>query len=45
LLIDQKGDGEDIRNELGRMTGAKSMPRVFVNGNFIGGCDGSFFEF
>ena len=29
----------DVQAELGKMTGATSVPRVFVNGKFIGGGD------
>lgn len=29
----------DVQTELGKMTGATSVPRVFVNGKFIGGGD------
>ena len=29
----------DVQAELGRLTGASSVPRVFINGKFIGGGD------
>ena len=29
----------DVQAELGRLTGATSVPRVFINGKFIGGGD------
>jgi glutaredoxin 3 len=29
----------DIQDALGELTGARSVPRVFVGGNFIGGGD------
>ena len=31
--------GESIQQELGRRTGATSVPRVFIDGKFIGGGD------
>ncbi|KAL5109168.1 Glutaredoxin-1 [Taenia crassiceps] len=30
---------EEIMDELERMTGARTVPRVFINGKCIGGCD------
>ncbi|GAX73785.1 hypothetical protein CEUSTIGMA_g1236.t1 [Chlamydomonas eustigma] len=39
LELDQRDDGDDIQAALGEMTGAKSVPRVFVGGKFIGGGD------
>ncbi|XP_077303025.1 glutaredoxin 1 [Arctopsyche grandis] len=35
--LDQRSDGPEIQNTLGDITGAKSVPRVFVNGKFVGG--------
>lgn len=35
--LDDRGDGDQIQVILGEMTGATTVPRVFVNGNFIGG--------
>ena len=32
-------DGPAIQDELQSLTGARSVPRVFVGGNFVGGCD------
>ena len=41
--LDQSSPGGfnagDFQAELGKMTGATSVPRVFVNGKFIGGGD------
>ncbi|XP_033751079.1 glutaredoxin-like [Pecten maximus] len=38
--IDQKNyDMQSIQDDLGKLTGARSVPRVFVNGKFIGGGD------
>jgi glutaredoxin len=38
--LDQRDDGPAVQTVLGQMTGATSVPRVFVGGKFIGGCDG-----
>lgn len=35
----QHGDGIDIQDALYEVTGARSVPRVFVGGKFIGGGD------
>ncbi|RZC33980.1 Glutaredoxin domain containing protein [Asbolus verrucosus] len=35
--LDQRNDGEEILTFLGHMTGANTVPRVFVNGEFLGG--------
>lgn len=37
--LDERSDGGAIQAELGKVTGATSVPRVFVNGKFIGGGD------
>lgn len=37
LELDSEGDGSAIQDYLGQKTGATSVPRVFVNGKFIGG--------
>jgi len=37
--LDQIDDGSAIQSELGKMTGATTVPRVFINQEFIGGCD------
>jgi glutaredoxin-related protein len=34
--LDLRDDGEDIQAALGEITGARSVPRVFVGGKFIG---------
>eukprot|EP01100_Stratorugosa_tubuloviscum_P009074 TRINITY_DN37_c0_g3_i1.p1 TRINITY_DN37_c0_g3~~TRINITY_DN37_c0_g3_i1.p1 ORF type:complete len:139 (-),score=56.18 TRINITY_DN37_c0_g3_i1:56-472(-) len=39
LELDQHVLGNEIQQELGRMTGATSVPRVFINEQFIGGSD------
>lgn len=37
--LDERNDGSAIQQELGRMTGGSSVPRVFIKGAFIGGGD------
>lgn len=37
IELDQRDDGEEIQSVLGEITGAKTVPRVFVNGEFLGG--------
>lgn len=39
LELDQRDDGPAIQAYLGTLTGATSVPRVFVGGKFIGGGD------
>jgi len=39
LELDERDDMDEIQNVLQRLTGARSVPRVFVDGKFIGGCD------
>ncbi|KAH8308918.1 uncharacterized protein Grx1t [Drosophila kikkawai] len=35
--LDLREDGAEIQAVLGRMTGAKTVPRCFINGKFVGG--------
>ncbi|XP_058830410.1 uncharacterized protein LOC131689376 isoform X2 [Topomyia yanbarensis] len=35
--LDQRNDGDQIQSVLGELTGARSVPRVFINGEFVGG--------
>ncbi|KAM9832013.1 glutaredoxin 2 [Neosynchiropus ocellatus] len=35
--LDQRGDGRGVQDALAHITGARTVPRVFVNGNCIGG--------
>ncbi|KAH3837488.1 uncharacterized protein LOC127876992 [Dreissena polymorpha] len=35
--IENEGDCQSIQNELKKMTGASTVPRVFINGKCIGG--------
>ncbi|XP_033752384.1 glutaredoxin-2, mitochondrial-like [Pecten maximus] len=37
IELDDRRDGAKIQNILGHMTGAFTVPRVFVNGSCIGG--------
>ncbi|CAG0882549.1 unnamed protein product [Cyprideis torosa] len=37
IELNKHPQGEEIRDILRVLTGARSVPRVFVNGNFIGG--------
>ncbi|CAJ0578232.1 unnamed protein product, partial [Mesorhabditis spiculigera] len=37
--IDGREDMDDIQNYLGQLTGARSVPRVFINQKFFGGGD------
>ena len=39
IELEDRPDCQDIQNALGELTGAKSVPRVFVDGKFIGGGD------
>lgn len=41
IELDTREDGSAIQGILGKMTGASTVPRVFINGKFIGGCDGN----
>ena len=37
IELEDRPDCQEIQDILGSMTGARSVPRVFVDGNFIGG--------
>lgn len=37
LEIEDRADCSEIQAVLGQMTGATSVPRVFINGEFVGG--------
>lgn len=39
LQIDSRVDSEEIQDYCKELTGGRTVPRVFVNGKFIGGCD------
>lgn len=38
--LDIEADGDDIQSALASWTGQRTVPAVFVGGNFLGGCDG-----
>jgi len=42
MELDELPDGEQYQDELQVKTGSRSVPRVFIKGNFIGGCDDTF---
>ena len=37
--LDERDDGNEIQAYLGELTGASTVPRVFVGGKFLGGGD------
>ncbi|XP_046672813.1 glutaredoxin-C4-like isoform X1 [Homalodisca vitripennis] len=37
IELDQREDGSEMQDVLGELTGARSVPRVFVKGKFVGG--------
>ena len=37
IELDTRSDGEDIQDILSEITGARTVPRVFVNGECLGG--------
>ncbi|XP_037530409.1 glutaredoxin 2 isoform X2 [Nematolebias whitei] len=37
IELDQHDDGKKLQETLGQITGARTVPQVFVNGNCIGG--------
>lgn len=37
-----QGDGNDIQAALAEWTGQRTVPNVFIGGQHIGGCDGTF---
>lgn len=39
LQIEGREDAETIQDYCKELTGGRSVPRVFVNGKFVGGCD------
>ena len=39
LELDQTSGGDAIQNYLQKLTGGRTVPRVFVGGEFVGGCD------
>ena len=39
MELDERKDGDQIQDYLLELTGARTVPRVFVNGEFVGGGD------
>ena len=39
IELDERNDGDALQDALGQMTGARSVPRVFIGGKCIGGGD------
>eukprot|EP00803_Ostreobium_quekettii_P001906 evm.model.scf_3150.1 EVM.evm.TU.scf_3150.1 scf_3150:4091-4828(+) len=39
MELDERDDGDAIQDELLSLTGGRSVPRVFIDGKFIGGGD------
>ena len=39
IELDERDDCAAVQTELGKLTGATSVPRVFVGGKFVGGGD------
>ncbi|KAH7696431.1 glutaredoxin, partial [Aphelenchoides avenae] len=37
--LDKRDDGNEIQDYLAQLTGGRTVPRVFINGQFIGGGD------
>lgn len=37
IEIENRKDCDEIQGVLGQLTGARTVPRVFINGKFIGG--------
>ena len=39
MELDKRDDGDAIQDIMQTMTGGRSVPRLFIDGNFIGGGD------
>lgn len=39
MELDKRQDCNEIQDLMGKMTGARSVPRVFIDGKFVGGGD------
>ncbi|KAG2486533.1 hypothetical protein HYH03_014834 [Edaphochlamys debaryana] len=37
--LDRRSDGSSVQDALGQVTGGRTVPRVFINGRFLGGGD------
>ena len=42
MIVSSVDDGDHIQDALMSMTGRHTVPQVFFNGRFIGGCNGTF---
>ena len=40
MELDYESDGSAIQNAIASAYGQRTVPAVFINGQFIGGCDG-----
>ncbi|KAL3817282.1 hypothetical protein ACHAXA_003203 [Cyclostephanos tholiformis] len=39
IELDKESDGKAVRAEMGQMLGRTSVPAIWINGEFIGGCN------
>lgn len=39
LQLEQRDDGDEIQDALASLTGGRTVPRVFIGGEFLGGGD------
>mmetsp|Transcript_7692 Transcript_7692/g.18428 ORF Transcript_7692/g.18428 Transcript_7692/m.18428 type:complete len:90 (+) Transcript_7692:383-652(+) len=39
LQMESRADCGDLQDELLKVTGGRTVPRVFIKGKFVGGCD------
>lgn len=37
--LDEIHEGEEVQDNLMQITGSRTVPQVFINGQYIGGCD------
>nr|QKY15263.1 glutaredoxin (GRX) [Polytomella parva] len=42
IELDKLDDGKDLQDTLKSITGKGTVPQVFVNGHFVGGCDDTY---
>ena len=41
--IENEPEMQAIQNHMGKITGGSTVPRIFIGGKFVGGCDEVFF--
>jgi glutaredoxin-related protein len=41
-VLASAGEGADIQAELHKITGSRTVPQVFIAGEFVGGCSNTF---